>query len=742
MRPRGPVPLIVERSTPSAAATRAATGETWAPAGTDGAGVATGGAASAAAAGAPAPSAMRAMTWPTLTVSPSSKRISVIVPLAGAGSSMSTLSVESSTTVWPFSTGSPTLTAHSRIVPSVTDSPPVGVTMSMISASAGASGAAAGAAGAAPLVPISASSWPTCTVSPSGAWILTRTPAAGAGTSASTLSVEISTRTSSASTGSPSCLCHSRIVPSVTDSPMAGLGDRGGGAAAIATLSPSAQPPPREGLHGRLRRRRVIPPRGPGRRYLMFGLSRRARLASALVVALAIAALPSAAFAAKTVSGDPSSGLTYSDGDNTADNLTVSQSGSTVTFHDPSATPVANAGPNCTQDTANHDVTCTSVSPNIHITIDLGGGDDQTTFANVVESVTEVGGSGNDTLQAVSGFLAGDAGNDTLQDVGAGGAVTMEGDAGTDVYSAKDGDTVSYGDRLTPVTVTQDGVANDGEVGENENVPGNVQLRGGAGDDSLTAGVAAVTLNGGSGNDTLTGGAGNDRLTGSNGNDTLNGGPGDDNLSGDDGNDTLNGQDGDDFLFGSWGSDALSGGAGTDRADYFGFVGPGGVPLDQSVTEDGVADDGAPGENDNVALDVEEIDTGNGNDTIVGGAGVNKLVGFAHNDTIDGGAGSDVLDGQTGDDTLRARDGVPDQVTCGPGTDTAQFDQLDTVAGDCERVGGKQAAGPPPTAGPLQTPSPLQDRPPTVTLTAPSAGAALPANTPTSLTANASDDLG
>ena len=66
------------------------------------------------------------MTWPTVTVSPSATRISVIVPLAGAGSSMSTLSVEISTSVSPSATVSPTFTDHSRMVPSVTDSPPVG----------------------------------------------------------------------------------------------------------------------------------------------------------------------------------------------------------------------------------------------------------------------------------------------------------------------------------------------------------------------------------------------------------------------------------------------------------------------------------------------------------------------------------------------------------------------------------------------------------------------------------------
>src|SRR5437763_1157895 len=85
-----------------------------------------------------------------------------------------------------------------------------------------AAGAAAAGAGASP-DSISHSSWPTSTVSPSPAWIFTTVPVAGEGTSASTLSVEISTSTSSRSTGSPSFLCHSRTVPSVTDSPMAGM---------------------------------------------------------------------------------------------------------------------------------------------------------------------------------------------------------------------------------------------------------------------------------------------------------------------------------------------------------------------------------------------------------------------------------------------------------------------------------------------------------------------------------------
>jgi hypothetical protein len=87
-----------------------------------------------------------------------------------------------------------------------------------VSATAGVS-AAAGP----PFVAISASTAPTVTVSPSAAWIFATVPVAGAGTSASTLSVEISTIVSSAETGSPSRLCHSRMVPSETDSPIAGM---------------------------------------------------------------------------------------------------------------------------------------------------------------------------------------------------------------------------------------------------------------------------------------------------------------------------------------------------------------------------------------------------------------------------------------------------------------------------------------------------------------------------------------
>jgi hypothetical protein len=64
---------------------------------------------------------------------------------------------------------------------------------------------------------------PTATVSPSPTKSSTTTPWAGEGTSVSTLSVEISTKTSSVAMVSPTFLAHRRMVPSVTVSPSCGI---------------------------------------------------------------------------------------------------------------------------------------------------------------------------------------------------------------------------------------------------------------------------------------------------------------------------------------------------------------------------------------------------------------------------------------------------------------------------------------------------------------------------------------
>jgi hypothetical protein len=96
-----------------------------------GSGVGSGSGAGSSAAGTTAPSPpMRASSVPTATVSPSCTRISVTTPLAGDGTSVSTLSVEISSSVSSAAIGSPTFFTQRVIVPSETDTPICGMTTS------------------------------------------------------------------------------------------------------------------------------------------------------------------------------------------------------------------------------------------------------------------------------------------------------------------------------------------------------------------------------------------------------------------------------------------------------------------------------------------------------------------------------------------------------------------------------------------------------------------------------------
>ncbi len=88
------------------------------------------GGAAEVVAGAPAPSEITARRVPTSAVSPSWTRISLSVPDAGAGTSESTLSVETSKSGSSASTWSPTPLSQRVIVPSVTVSPSCGIWMS------------------------------------------------------------------------------------------------------------------------------------------------------------------------------------------------------------------------------------------------------------------------------------------------------------------------------------------------------------------------------------------------------------------------------------------------------------------------------------------------------------------------------------------------------------------------------------------------------------------------------------
>ena len=139
---------------------------------------------------------------------------------------------------------------------------------------------------------------------------------------------------------------------------------------------------------------------------------------------------------------------------------------------------------------------------------------------NVINTENIVGGNGADTLtgNASSNVIRGLGGDDTI--AGGGGADVIDGGTGTD--------TATYADHLTAVTVSLDGLANDGSTGELDNVINTENLVGGGGSDTLTGSAGPNFLRGLGGNDQLRGLAGNDLLIGDAGTDLADGGAGSD----------------------------------------------------------------------------------------------------------------------------------------------------------------------------------------------------------------------
>jgi len=232
-----------------------------------------------------------------------------------------------------------------------------------------------------------------------------------------------------------------------------------------------------------------------------------------------------------------------------------------------------------------------------------------------------IGGAGDD-------ILVGNSASNQL--VGMDGKDTLDGRGGSDDLYGLDGvDTVLYTSRTASVAVDLDGVADDGEAGEGDNVHDDVEnVSGGSGADTLVGDADANVLAGGAGNDTLAGGAG------------------------------------DDTLDGGGGADVLGGGGGVDLATYAART------VAVAVDLDGVADDGQAGEGDNVGADVENVSGGSGADRLVGDADANVLAGGAGNDTLAGNGGNDTLGGGAGDDTLDGGGGA-DALGGGSGADLA-----------------------------------------------------------------------
>ncbi len=238
-------------------------------------------------------------------------------------------------------------------------------------------------------------------------------------------------------------------------------------------------------------------------------------------------------------------------------------------------------------------------------------------------------------------------------------------------------------------------------IGSWVNLP--TTLSGGDGNDRLTGSILGELLQGNAGNDTLDGAHANDSLDGGTGDDSLKGDIGNDLLFGGDGNDTLEGFDGNDSLsgdanydslIGGWGNDTINGGTGGDGISYNLQVGL--RDLKVNISFDGVVNDleilpngtvytdtlvgayeyvvGSAGNDTLTGSDAipellfgmdgddllqgaglgfngDDLHGGNGNDTLLGGLGIDVFFGDAGNDSLVGGGGGSEFRGGTGSDT-------------------------------------------------------------------------------------------
>jgi len=233
------------------------------------------------------------------------------------------------------------------------------------------------------------------------------------------------------------------------------------------------------------------------------------------------------------------------------------------------------------------------------------------------------------------------------------------------------------------------------------------------GDDSIDAGAGDDIAYGGTGDDDIDGNVGNDVLYGGdpgaapgftptdlepepepeecdgdgNGqndttdNDTLTGGDGDDYLFGGIGGDTLYGGDGEDSAYGGSGDDIIDT-SGPSPLPDIGY--PGFYPGDSDPTNDLDFVDGGSGD--------DTIVTGDDDDSIIGGTGNDNINAGFDDDTIDGGAGDDYIVGGEGSDFIEGGDGedtiygglspvFPDALNIPDATDLAPDNGIDLIYG-------------------------------------------------------------
>ena len=276
------------------------------------------------------------------------------------------------------------------------------------------------------------------------------------------------------------------------------------------------------------------------------------------------------------------------------------------------------------------------------------------TGSNADDTLT--GTAGNDLLLGLDGndeFIA-SAGNDTLD--------------GGSWWFGLGHNLVSYAAQTAAVVADLSKALATVGPGKTDVLLSITGLRGGAGDDQLTGDLRANLIDGGAGNDVLRGDAGDDVLLPWTGNNTVDGGKGDDTL----------------------------------RL----------LPWDGPVLVDLARGSMSLGGWVSVVSGIEAVESGAGNDTLIGddgghgsydysgnllnaGAGNNQLRGGAKRDTLIAGAGNDMLQGGAGDDSLSGGDGN-DTLDGGADNDTVSYAfaaggpgvRVDLAAGAASGTGG------------------------------------------------------
>ncbi len=256
------------------------------------------------------------------------------------------------------------------------------------------------------------------------------------------------------------------------------------------------------------------------------------------------------------------------------------------------------AGAGCTSVGA-HEAFCAIPDFPDHVLVSVDDMNDYVNTSAALPGETRLeGGTGNDALYA---------GEDSA---------VLDGGAGADVFEGELS-TVDYSSRTDPLTVTiGDGLANDGEAGENDLIGHVAEVIGGSGADTFT-------LTGGDGR--VDAGHGNDHITAIGVSCGLVGGPG---------NDVIEADGGFCSMGGGGGNDTLIGGD-----------------------------------------DVQLMGGGEGDDVLRGGPGGDSLAGDRGADELIGGKGHDHCRGGSGDDTFRMKDGVDDFIDGNQGTDRAHVDK-------------------------------------------------------------------